>query len=161
MWPLLLSEVHGDDPIKSDADYDKITAVEGHYGPSILAQWWEELLGDGEPQEIVEMVRTNRLDTVGVLWPGIANPPSTAAGERQRCAAQIADSLLEHDAHLALVPAADGAHALTAIGWTGPLNHDNDTAKFSAVIRDWQQRFGATVVGLSFDTLTLSVAAPP
>ncbi|MFI5490613.1 DUF4253 domain-containing protein [Micromonospora echinaurantiaca] len=74
---------------------------------------------------------------------------------------QYADMLSTGQARLALVPAIDGAHALAAIGWTGPLNHDNDTARFAAVVRDWQRRFGATVVGLGFDTLHLSVAAPP
>jgi hypothetical protein len=62
---------------------------------------------------------------------------------------------------LAQVPAMDGAEAPVAIGWTGPLNHDNDTARFAAVVRDWQIRFGATVIGLGFDTLYVSVAAPP
>lgn len=47
------------------------------------------------------------------------------------------------------------------MGWDGPLNHDNDTAKFSAVVRSWEQRFGARVVAVGPATLHLSVAAPP
>ncbi|MEU4926195.1 DUF4253 domain-containing protein [Streptomyces yokosukanensis] len=46
-------------------------------------------------------------------------------------------------------------------GWAGPCNDDNDTAKFSAVVRDWERRFGARVVAAGFSTLHLSVAAPP
>ncbi|MFI5524237.1 DUF4253 domain-containing protein [Streptomyces platensis] len=50
---------------------------------------------------------------------------------------------------------------MTAAGWAGPCNYDNDTAKFSAVARDWEHRFGARVVAVGFRTLHLSVAAPP
>lgn len=62
---------------------------------------------------------------------------------------------------LGLVPADRGADALTTAGWLGPLNYDNDTAKFSAVVRDWEDRFGARVIGAGFASLDLSVAAPP
>ncbi|MER8029869.1 DUF4253 domain-containing protein [Streptomyces bauhiniae] len=62
---------------------------------------------------------------------------------------------------LGLVTAASGAEALTAAGWSGPANYDNDTAKFSAVLSDWEDRFGARVVAVGFSTLHLSVAAPP
>ncbi|WP_017599876.1 DUF4253 domain-containing protein [Nocardiopsis lucentensis] len=66
---------------------------------------------------------------------------------------------------LGLVRASSGARALIACGWSGPLNYDDDTAVFAAVfaavVTDWERRFGARVLGLGFDTLTLSVAAPP
>lgn len=44
---------------------------------------------------------------------------------------------------LGLVAAASGAHALSAVGWQGPLNYDNDTGEFAAVVATWQVRFGA------------------
>lgn len=62
---------------------------------------------------------------------------------------------------LGLVAAVCGADALTAAGWDGPVNYENDTAKFSAVVSDWERRFGARVVAVGFGTLHLSVAAPP
>ncbi|GAB2964990.1 hypothetical protein GCM10023080_027890 [Streptomyces pseudoechinosporeus] len=52
-------------------------------------------------------------------------------------------------------------HGPNCAGWAGPCNYDNDTAKFSAVVRDWEHRFGARVVAVGFSTLHLSVAAPP
>lgn len=36
---------------------------------------------------------------------------------------------------LGLVVAGTGSDALTVAGWDGPLNYDNDTAKFSTVVR--------------------------
>jgi hypothetical protein len=62
---------------------------------------------------------------------------------------------------LGLVPADRGADALTNVGWMGPANYDNDTALFSAVVRSWEDRFGARVIGVGFASLYLSVAAPP
>ncbi|MES4831284.1 MULTISPECIES: DUF4253 domain-containing protein [Streptomyces] len=37
----------------------------------------------------------------------------------------------------------------------------NDTAKFSAVVRGWEHRFGARGVAVGFSTLHLGVASPP
>ncbi len=63
---------------------------------------------------------------------------------------------------IALIAADSGADALTRAGWSGPANYTNDTAKISAVIRSWQDRFGVRVIGLAgYATLHLSVAAPP
>ncbi|WP_158566357.1 DUF4253 domain-containing protein [Micromonospora craterilacus] len=159
LWPLLALNVEGDDdPFGIDAGYDHITTVEQHDTGAVLAEWWQGITGDD--LDVKAASDLGYLDPVGVRWPGLTPTPDRQ-GPVERFADQYADALSAGQARLALVPATDGAHALTAISWTGPLNHDNDTARFSAVVRDWQRRFGATVVGLSFDTLHLSIAAPP
>ncbi len=47
--------------------------------------------------------------------------------------------------------------------WDGraPSNHNEWAVPMAAVIRSWEDRFGARVVGVGFNTLDLSVAAPP
>jgi Domain of unknown function (DUF4253) len=45
-------------------------------------------------------------------------------------------------------------------GWIGPANHAQ-TAPLAAVVRSWEDRFGVRVTRVGFDTLDLSVAAPP
>jgi hypothetical protein len=50
---------------------------------------------------------------------------------------------------------------LATSGWAGLANYTNDTGKISAVVRDWERRFGVRVVGVGFADLFLSVAAPP
>ncbi|WP_353620221.1 DUF4253 domain-containing protein [Streptosporangium nondiastaticum] len=47
------------------------------------------------------------------------------------------------------------------MGWAGPCDYDNDTPKFSEVVRDWEHRFGARVMAVGFSTLRLSVVTPP
>ncbi|MGW4027206.1 DUF4253 domain-containing protein [Streptomyces sp. NPDC005009] len=88
---------------------------------------------------------------------------ATPVKDADATADQYAQAFLAQYPHarLGLVAAPRGADALTTAGWNGPLNYDNDTATFSAVLRDWEDRFGARVVGVGFDTLHLSVAAPP
>jgi hypothetical protein len=65
----------------------------------------------------------------------------------------------ETDVCLGLVPAARSADLAALIGWTGPANAFG-LAELSAVLRSWEQRFGARVVAL-LDELYVSVAAPP
>lgn len=97
-------------------------------------------------------------------WPGLAAPASPGAGPDAVTASLVATpggaSRLtgREDIYLGLVPAADGAAALTACGW---WSNAGDTAEVAAVIRSWQQRFGARLCAIGFDTLGLCVAWPP
>src|SRR5437764_128631 len=61
---------------------------------------------------------------------------------------------------IGLTPAEGGADALAAVGWNGPCNHAG-VAQISAVLRSWEDRYSLRVVGAGFDTLEVSVAAPP
>ncbi|MFC3576997.1 DUF4253 domain-containing protein [Streptomyces yaanensis] len=120
-----------------------------HDAEEVLAEFWEECAADAQDAD----------------WPGLAAAPRLEADPDVR-AAEVADSLLDggsslKDPRLSLVPARRSADIPTAIGWTGPLNHENDTAVISAVLRSWEDRFGIRVVALTFDQLVLSVAAPP
>ncbi|KUH36392.1 MULTISPECIES: DUF4253 domain-containing protein [Streptomyces] len=98
----------------------------------------------------------------GQTWPGLA-PGREMTTNPDQLAAEFAQAFLADRplTRLGLVAAASGAEALTAAGWAGPCNYDNDTAKFSAIVRDWEHRLGARVVAVGFSTLHLSIAAPP
>jgi hypothetical protein len=155
LWPLLAVGVEGDgEPFGVDARYDRVTTVGQHDCGAVLAGWWHAVVGD-EPA-----ARLGYLDPIGARWPGLTPGPARS-GPAAQVADQHGDLWSDGSTRLALVPAVDGADALVGIGWTGPLNHDNDTARFAAVLRDWQVRFGVMVVGLGVDTLHVSVAAPP
>ena len=62
---------------------------------------------------------------------------------------------------LGLVAVERPADALAALGWTGPINHYADMGLLSAVLRSWENRFGAILVGVGFDTLSVIVQRPP
>jgi hypothetical protein len=93
-------------------------------------------------------------------WPGLAGAGVRVA-EPGDAAREHAELWAKDGVLLGLVPAARGADALSLAGWGGPLNHTNFTQEISAVVRSWEDRFGVRVVRVGFDTLDLSVAAPP
>ncbi|MEV8596174.1 DUF4253 domain-containing protein [Streptomyces sp. NPDC052012] len=136
-----------------------------HHPEALLARWWQDYTNTGGPDDNDRLSADERLAITapfGQSWPGRA-PTPTLVDEADAMAEQYARAFLAQHPHarLGLVAAPRGADALAITGWAGPLNYDNDTAKFSAVVRDWEDRFGARLVGVGFDTLHLSIAAPP
>lgn len=168
LWPLLLDSRDPDDSefrpwASGELSPERMSSPRAHDPAELLAQWWGEYTVTGEDDDMLPPgERAAVTAPFGQRWPGLA--PARAAGpDPDKEAAEYAEffaSLRPH-VHLGLVPAASGADALTAVGWDGPANYDNDTAKFSAVLRTWEQRFGARVVAVGFDTLHLSIATPP
>ncbi|MCS0602811.1 DUF4253 domain-containing protein [Streptomyces sp. LP11] len=128
-----------------------------HDAEDVLAEYWEDWAEEGAGEELAPF---------GAAWPGLAPAATATAGPDTR-AAQVSDTLTGaapewfRGPRLALVPARRSADIPAAIGWTGPLNHDEDVARLCAVLRSWEDRFGVRVVGLGFDVLVVSVAAPP
>ncbi|MFM9588652.1 DUF4253 domain-containing protein [Streptomyces scabiei] len=122
-----------------------------HDADEVLAEFWDAYAGADDPD-----------------WPGLTEAPAEVRppGDPDALAAATADALVRDpsrlkDPRLALVPARRSADIPAAIGWTGPVNHENDVARLCAVLRSWEDRFGIRVVALTFDQLVLSVAAPP
>jgi hypothetical protein len=145
-WPLLLGPDDDGRPwTERGVSFDGLTSPVDHDAAALLRTWWQR----GDP---------------GTDWPGgpVPTPPYRADPD-ERAAAVAYSFLAESPAtRLGLVTAASGADALTAAGWRGPARHVRDTAQISAVLRDWERRYGVRVVALDgLATLVLSVAAPP
>jgi hypothetical protein len=101
----------------------------------------------------------------GRPWPGLApatphchDPDSAACAVAGVCASQGGRG---RRWLLGLVPARSGAEALSVCGWPGPVHQDFHVLEISAVIRSWEERFGARVVAAGVDTLDLSFGGPP
>lgn len=114
---------------------------------ALLARWWTDSRdARGAP---------------GRPWTGLA--PAAPAGDPVAAADRAAADLLaaEPQRRLGLVRAARGADALSAAGWQGAASRSADVGAIAAVLRSWEERFGARVVGAGPDTLWVGVAAPP
>lgn len=160
--------VHGGGP-ESWALRPELMSYPGdHDAEEVLAEFWEE------HQEVYEAEYEE--GAPGPDWPGLASAGSPDAGppdagppdaDPDVRAAEVADLVCDggadafHHPSLALVPARRSADIPAAIGWTGPLNHENDVARLCAVLRSWEDRFGIRVVALTPSDLLVSVAAPP
>ncbi|MBO1419112.1 DUF4253 domain-containing protein [Streptomyces sp. FH025] len=160
LWPLLLSPLHdGDDfrPWLSGELYpDDASDPADHDPAALLRAWWEP---EG-PEDEDESAKT--LAPYGAAWPGLAPAAAVPEGAADAQARELAGAVQSFlNVRLGLVPAAGGAQALVACGWSGPLNHESDTAKIAAVLTSWERRFGAQVVEVGFATLQLSVPTPP
>ncbi|SFR29565.1 protein of unknown function [Lentzea waywayandensis] len=150
LWPLVLGQ---DGPWDSG---ELISAASGEHDPAILLpKWWYEYVDEDEDDDVTA--------PFGRDWPGFA-PALPDGGDPGGAAFGLVASLLGGDPRmrLGLVAADRGADALGEMGWSGPANYVGDMGEVVAVIRDWEERFGARVVGLrGHDTVHLSVASPP
>ncbi|WP_435228592.1 DUF4253 domain-containing protein [Streptomyces sp. Tue6028] len=157
---------------------DETTYPGDHDAEEVLEEFWDQYAADklgadedypGKEKVVEIFGEPNTLDETiapyGPTFPGLA--PATGQGaDPDARAAEVADALADggswlKDPRLALVPARRSADIPAAVGWTGPMNYENDVARLCAVLRSWEDRFGIRVVALTFDQLVLSVAAPP
>ncbi|WP_017582288.1 DUF4253 domain-containing protein [Nocardiopsis valliformis] len=156
-WPLLVEGFDRNPDLLLEAlTINRFTPLTDHDPAGLLATWWEEYTASSDPG-------SEEMAPFGRIWPGTVPAASLVEGAAEARASECAELLVEHGRpqRLGLVRAASGAQALLSCGWSGPLNYDNDTAVFAAVVADWERRFGARLLGLGFDTLTLSVASAP
>lgn len=163
LWPLLLSGLTREESrpwVDGEVSPARMSSPDRHDVAELLAGWW----GDGtEVHEDDMLDAAERVEVTapfGQRWPGLAAPgePEGPVGD---FADEYAGFLLDGRPRLGLVAATRSADTLAVAGWTGPTNHIGDAGRVSAVVRSWEDRFGVRVVGVGFDTLHLSVAAPP
>lgn len=131
-----------------------------HRAESVLRAYWDGVVPD--PEEGAEGAEL--IAPFGRDWPGLA-PPGPPGADPGAGADVLARELIRDGwfarPRLALVPARRGADVPAALGWSGPVNREPDTARVSAVLRSWEDRYGVRLLALGFDTLEPHVAAPP
>lgn len=139
LWPLLLeSASHDPERPWLSGEFEGAASGENTRDPAtILSEWW--------PEED------------GPTFPGLARP---TPGELDRSApARVLRHLRK--TRLGLVPASRPADVTSSIGFMGTLNYDLEMSDVARVLESWEDRFGAIVVGLGFDTMTFVVCRPP
>lgn len=160
LWPLLACPLSsyeqepweaGDVSPQPVGGVDQVNAAEG------LEALWSEWVEDGEAAEAEDFLE---LEPFARQWPGLA-PAAQSTGDADAFADRYVSENDDGTSRIMLVPAARGADVLTAVGWHGPVNYTEDMELLSAVLRSWEDRFGARLVEIGFDTLHLSVASPP
>lgn len=90
-------------------------------------------------------------------WPGLA-PGRGSPDDRGVVLPHV---LTDLPGSLLLVPARRPADSLATLGWYGACNWSKSGADVAAVLRSWEERFGAYVVSIGFATLDLVVTRPP
>lgn len=169
LWPLLLTPLAGGVGAGElrpwhNGELAPVPAevVDRQDAGRLLASWWNAAV-DAEDDDL-DFGEDLIVPLPFRRWPGLAEPGASGVDP-----GGYADAVLTSpggvaavtssgdDPYLGLVPAVDGASALTACGWMSGAG-SVDTA---VVIRSWQERFGGRLCALGFDTLGMSVAWPP
>jgi hypothetical protein len=153
LWPLVLEPLDGhprrpwDD---GELDPSSMTAPASHDAAAVLADGWAGAVPIDDDDELGD-----ELAPFGGEFPGLARATTTAGTSVRELVAEL------DRGRLGLVPTVRPADAIAVLGWLGPANYENDVAKLAAVLRSWEDRFGAYLVRLGFATMTLVVERPP
>jgi predicted DNA-binding WGR domain protein len=146
IWPLVIDATYG---FRGFDDY-LIDTPRGRHTEvaTILRRGWNGSVNFDEeyPDEQVAPFEKQ--------FPGLAE---RTPGPRADSIDPIVASL---EGHLGLVAVHRPADVLDAIGWMGAANDDGDPLDMSTVLRSWEVRFDAYLVGLGTDTLSLAVGRP-
>lgn len=93
----------------------------------------------------------------GRAFPGLA-----PAGNRELDHAQLAAALAGlRPARIGLAAADRPADVLSLIGWNGACNSFSGTVEIAAVLRSWEERFGAALFQVGFAEIQLLARRPP
>jgi predicted DNA-binding WGR domain protein len=147
LWPLIMElEIEPEDMTDT---FMESGGGEGGNARTVLARWWSEGL------ELDEEFDKSTYAPLGRRFPGLAQ---ATVGDRS---ADIERHVSGAAGRLGLVAVQRPADVLGATQWSGAANYDADPADQSTVLRSWEERFDAYVVGLGRDTLIVAVGAPP
>jgi predicted DNA-binding WGR domain protein len=147
LWPLVMDlDIEPED--MDEMLHEDIGDERGNAG-AVLAGWWAEGLAIGDDFD------SDTYAPLGRRFPGLA---AASRGERPANLDHLVSGLT---GHLGVVAVHRPADVLGSIGWTGAANYDADPVDQSTVLRSWEERFDAYVVGLGWATLVVAVGTAP
>jgi Domain of unknown function (DUF4253) len=164
--PILLSGMGGD-PQDTRRPWDNgefdpppdVTELERMEAASVLQEMWDGTAYEGDDEdgeeEDDEMVAMRA--PFSRQFPGLA--PAEYSPLSQDQLQNVLTSL--RPARLGLVPASRPADVLPLIGWSGFAPGTDGTLSLAAVLRSWEDRFGARLLDVGFAQIRLLVERPP
>lgn len=130
------------------------TVIDGMDVAHVLEGWWwapdeAELAEDEQLREMFA--------PFGARFPGLA--PTV---KEELDPELMRRALIQYTRHsqIGLVPAARPADILPRIGWAGASNH-RTASQLAAVLRSWEDRFGARLLEVGYEDIRLLVSRPP
>lgn len=158
--PILLSSLRGE-PRRpwDDGEFTgplDIGELDGLDAGSLLERIWRDALPESGGTEDDQDFAEDRAP-FDRAFPGLtpAEPSILPSSELE----EALDSL--PPARIGLVPAGRPADVLSRIGWTGGTNRYETPLQIAAVLRSWEDRFGAVLLEVGFASIRLLVQRPP
>ncbi len=121
---------------------------------AVLRQMWSEGLPETE-EELAEM--SEAIAPFGPEFPGVG----TGGDRRGDHPFEAAMRAMDGFSGVLLVPVTRPADVIAATGWLGAANYSDDPGELTAVLRSWEDRYDAVLVGMSMDQLFFAVRRPP
>lgn len=161
LWPLLLcddNEVYGGRCTVGVVPPEPRDHIDRWRAVDVMTRIWDGLCKADD--DLGPAYELDSLEPFRDVCPGLA-PDGNLLADPDILANQQAYRFIDDETRLALVPGRRGADVLTVLGWSGAANHVSRTAGLSAMLRSWEDRFGARLLHLGPDRVDVSVAAPP
>lgn len=161
LQPFLLSGMHGEtarpwDSGEAVTEPEDTTRIDSIDVARALEGWWNGRTPNDQDLAKYEDAR-EMIAPFGTRFPGLApNLEEELDPELMRRA------LFQYtrDARVGLVPAARPADILARLGWQGACN-SRTPLDLAAVLRSWEDRFGARLLEVGFADIRLLVSRPP
>jgi len=164
--PFLLSGLHGGSTerpwdLGEFGDIEDVTLIDQLDPERLLREQWdgethEEGIAEEDEDEDFRDYLQEKVGPFGRQFPGLA-----PAEDRQLSSEVLQDVLgALPDARIGLTPAARPADVLPLIGWEGAVN-STTSLPIAAVLRSWEDRFGARLLDIGFAEIRLLVSRPP
>jgi hypothetical protein len=159
LQPVLLSGLPGEPARPWDngefSEPQDTAAIDGLDAARLLGGWWRDV-DEEEWEEGGEELQA-------VFGPSGRRFPGLAPAISQEMAPELTRRALgqyTRDARIGLVPAGRPADVLPRLGWQGAGNN-RTSVEIAAVLRSWEDRFGARLLEVGFADIRLLVARPP
>ncbi|MFF4776871.1 DUF4253 domain-containing protein [Microtetraspora fusca] len=149
LWPVLLEDSVQPWSAGQIAP-EPASEIDNYRASAFMTEVWRDLLAGGVAD----------LAPYGEECPGLAEPGGLVA-DPDVVADWYARIVAGRRTPLGLAAVDRGADVLAVMGWQGAVHHNEWSVPLAAVVRSWEERFGVRVIGMGFNTLDLSVAAPP
>jgi Domain of unknown function (DUF4253) len=127
-------------------------------GQVLQSSWDEQMPPEGEEDN-----DPSTAEYVAQYAPYSRQFPGLAPAENRQLSPGQLDQVLGGlpAARIGLAPAGRPADVLPRIGWDGMANRFDTSLPAAAVLRSWEDRFGATLLQVGFAEITLLVQRPP
>lgn len=150
LWPLVLTGMPTEPErpwSNGELDPVPVTDVDAVDAAALLAEAWRECF-------VVDGAVEPSMAPFGPEFPGLQ--PALPGARAGTPAAPVVPA----GGRLGLVRCSRPADAVALVGWLGAVNV-HGSAQVAAVLRSWEERYGAVVAAVGFDTLTLVLPHPP
>ncbi|GAA1513249.1 DUF4253 domain-containing protein [Sphaerisporangium rubeum] len=153
LWPVLMEDSVQPWSVGQVAP-DAATEIDHFHVGAFMEEVWSDWI-DRATEDQLEL-----LDPFGPHCPGPADPAQVRC-DPDDLADRYAAVLADQGMPLALTAVTRPADAIAVMGWQGAVHHNEWNVPLAAVVRSWEDRYATRLVAMGFNTLELSVAAPP